>query len=350
MRKRDWQTYVLSAIGWLVTSGAVVAEAPPTVSPGSHEGNEISTPCPTFSWGSVDAASLYELVVYEVGAEGGETRPAFRRRIPGSANVWTPGLEQCLARGAAYAWMVRARGPQGWTSWSAPWLFRISRAPELAEVQAALEVVRSYLAEGGQLEPASSSPPDESGAGARAMAAPTVMPTGSTATQLTVDGGVVANLFTGDLLCSGCISNSELGLNSVTATRIAAGAVGTSEVANNSLTSFDLAANSVGKSEIATSGVGSLEIEDGAVRGPDLGGIVTVVVECNGSCVDTSLASICPANYDPLAVSCDDSIDLSSGGTPCGADNRCSFALGFNALFHCKDTGGTDAVVVCIQK
>ena len=54
-------------------------------------------------------------------------------------------LQICLERGERYAWSVRARRAQEALDWSAPSLFQVAAGPNQAELEIALQVVRSYL-------------------------------------------------------------------------------------------------------------------------------------------------------------------------------------------------------------
>ena len=109
----------------------------------------IADPCPTFSWGELEGAKSYELVVYQLGEDGAEASEVLRQSFAGSVDGWTPALEQCLEHGGRYAWSVRAGGSNVASEWSAPSLFEVSAAPSLAEVEAAMEVLRRYSATGG---------------------------------------------------------------------------------------------------------------------------------------------------------------------------------------------------------
>ena len=147
---------MLSKVGLLVlgvvligASAIMAAEVPVTVSPGSSTGSRIGDPCPTFSWGESDGAKSYELVVYRLGEEGEEAQRVLRRDFPGTVDGWTPSLDQCLERGGEYAWTVRAVGETAASEWSAPSLFEVTSAPSEAEFEAALQIVRQYVAEVG---------------------------------------------------------------------------------------------------------------------------------------------------------------------------------------------------------
>lgn len=135
----------------LVVSGAtqsVAGVAPLAVSPGSPEQVALTEArCPTFSWGEVESASSYELVVYRVGL-GGDAKSVdvvFTRTFPGAVRSWTPSLESCLVRGQRYGWSVRAMLREGASDWSAPSLFEVASSPPESELADALEVVQRYL-------------------------------------------------------------------------------------------------------------------------------------------------------------------------------------------------------------
>lgn len=129
------------------TSGLLrAAEVPAAVSPGMAEGvSRVDSACPTFNWAGVAGAGTYELVVYRVGEDGEEAKPALRQRVPGTANGWTPSLDRCLEHGGQYAWSVRAesRGVDG--PWSETHLFRVAASPSVAEVREAMEVLQEFL-------------------------------------------------------------------------------------------------------------------------------------------------------------------------------------------------------------
>lgn len=128
--------------------------APPAVSPGGERSvGTVRDGCPTFSWGAVEGAAEYELVVYRVPAEATavqpeEGRPVLHERLPGGVTGWTPALERCLEPGGRYAWSVRAQGIDEGSEWSEPRLFEVATAPSIAEVEKALSVLRGYLADG----------------------------------------------------------------------------------------------------------------------------------------------------------------------------------------------------------
>ena len=145
MFSRDPVLFVLTVV---VCSGfASASERPVAVSPGSATGTTIAGPCPTFSWGQLEAAVSYELVVYRVDEGGGDTpRLVLSQRISGPALGWTPSLDRCLERGEPYAWSVRAVTGEGLSDWADPMLFKVTSRPSAEEIAAALEVVRRHLA------------------------------------------------------------------------------------------------------------------------------------------------------------------------------------------------------------
>lgn len=121
---------------------------PVAVSPGdATKVALIRDDCPTFSWGEVDGAKSYDLVVYRLGEQNEHEEPVLLRSFPGSVNGWTPALDQCLERGARYAWSVRAVGRKETSEWSAPNLFAVAPGPSEAEFEVALEIVRQYVTE-----------------------------------------------------------------------------------------------------------------------------------------------------------------------------------------------------------
>jgi hypothetical protein len=196
------------------------AEGPTAVSPGSTSRLALTgDPCPTFSWSAVGGAEGYELVVYHLGGEAEDARPVLRQRFTGSVYTWTPALDECLEPGGQYAWSVRALNARA-SEWSDPSLFDVALGPTRLELEAALEVVNEYLRTRDGVGAATSReamsreaaaaevravPERKADArprpGLRPSPEPTVSPP-SPATvampKLTVDGGVVAESFTGD--------------------------------------------------------------------------------------------------------------------------------------------------------
>jgi hypothetical protein len=187
--------------GFVLAATALFAGSKPVaVSPGDASKLVlIGDICPTFSWGQVDGARSYELVVYGLGGDGEEAKPVLRQTVAGSASSWTPALDHCLERGGQYAWSVRSVGREDGSDWSAPALFQVA-APTVEEFQEALEVVRQYLGTQAGVEATGGA-----STGATAESEPSNEPTttspvpaGAATTQLSVDGGVVATSFTGD--------------------------------------------------------------------------------------------------------------------------------------------------------
>ena len=71
---------------------------------GTRQLRRIAQSCPSFSWGLVEGAARYELVVYELTGEapgeGTEPRaPVIHTRVRGTALSWTPSVERCLEPG-----------------------------------------------------------------------------------------------------------------------------------------------------------------------------------------------------------------------------------------------------------
>ncbi len=147
-------------------------------------------------------ARHYELVIYEVGDNEGESTEFSKTRIHAGATTWTPSLDGCLERGGRYAWSARAiTDGNNAAEWSVPSLFEVSMGPSEAEFETALEVVKSYLA--GEMEGAESvataeeSPPREETKRPATSGAPATRAAPAT-TQLSVDGNIDATSFTGD--------------------------------------------------------------------------------------------------------------------------------------------------------
>jgi hypothetical protein len=152
--KRVFSFLILVGLGMALTgssgmsalAAAATAERPVAVSPGSARGTLIEGRCPTFSWGEVEGAKAYELVVVRVSADGEESQAVLRERFPGTVESWTPSLDRCLDRGGRYAWSVRAAGGKEAAEWSSPSLFEVAAGPSEAEFEAALATVERYLA------------------------------------------------------------------------------------------------------------------------------------------------------------------------------------------------------------
>jgi len=164
----------------VLCSAAWGAEGPVAVSPGNTSKLAlIGDTCPTFSWGEVEGAKSYELVVYRVSEQTDEAQPVLRETFAGSASSWTPSLDLCLERGGQYAWSVRAMGRKEASEWSTPSLFEVSAAPSVVEVEEAMAVLRRFLGDEG------TGIALESDAGLSGAAAPTVV--GPSAGRSTAD-------------------------------------------------------------------------------------------------------------------------------------------------------------------
>jgi len=234
----------------LLTAGPAAAEDLYLASPGDPvQPSTIETSCPTFSWGLVTDAAQYELQVADL--DSGVT--LLQRSIAGVATAWTPSAAECLERDGEYAWSLRVSYGDGRVSdWSAPNLFAVSPAPTAAEFQAALAVVRDYLALHAATGSASTAgspvtPPAKAVVAQPASAPPANPPAlaaggvfavdalgnvegiafsgdGSGLTNLNMDpanlgAGTAAIDISGsaaDVACSGCISESELAVNPAT--------------------------------------------------------------------------------------------------------------------------------------
>ncbi len=79
-----WASVPVLALGAI----SHAATGPPVaVSPGDASKLAlIGDTCPTFSWGEVDGAKSYELVVYRIGEEGEEAEPVLRQTFAGSVS------------------------------------------------------------------------------------------------------------------------------------------------------------------------------------------------------------------------------------------------------------------------
>lgn len=138
---------VLFLLFCLVPTQSLGAGSPEPVSPGAVDTlARVGSGCPSFSWGGVESARRYEIVVYRVdkGAHGRE--PLLRQDIPGSALSWTPPLGRCLEPGGRYAWSVRAaRSNDTVSEWAAAHLFEVVAVPTADEVRRAVETLSAYL-------------------------------------------------------------------------------------------------------------------------------------------------------------------------------------------------------------
>jgi hypothetical protein len=143
------------------------------------------------------------LVIYRLMDEesGGQAEPIVRAALPGSAQGWTPALDQCLQQGGRYAWSVRAIGAEETSAWSTPALFQVA-VPILDGFEQALAVVRSYLTAwdgttsgaGGVAETEAAEEPNPEPTTSTA----TPLPRAAAPTALSVDQGIAAASFAGD--------------------------------------------------------------------------------------------------------------------------------------------------------
>jgi hypothetical protein len=230
--------------------------------------------------------------------------------------------------------------------------------------------------------------------------------------DFTGDGQLVTGVGAIDLVCSNCVTGSQVEDGGITSANVVDGSVGsadfgpssitgvdildgsltTAELVPGALTAADLADGSVGASEIGTGVVGSAhiaagavggsELASGSVRGPDLVGpssevtvwhseleIIRLFVECDGECTDSTLGDVCSArgqvgpeptdyfavDYRPVLVACADiaAFNLALGTSACGGDNICqlrTFSRTSSLAEFCFDTFDvTDAAVSCLH-
>ncbi len=188
--------------GLWVATAVWAGSKPVAVSPGDASKLVlIGNTCPTFSWGAVAGAKSYELVVYRVGQEKREVEPVLEQEIPGSASSWTPPLESCLERGGQYAWSLLAVSRRQPSEWSSPSLFEVTAGPSEVEFEAALEVVKSYLAVEREGAESASSTQESTAVEEAKRPSRSELPgtrAAPAATQLSVDGNIDATSFTGD--------------------------------------------------------------------------------------------------------------------------------------------------------
>lgn len=147
------------AIVWIPASLLAAELAPQPVSPGRTGGfGALASRCPTFHWVPASGAKELELVVYQVDeatrlahSDTAEAAPrsALRVTLPGAAAGYTAPPGSCLARGKAYAWMLRATGGRASGSWTEPSFFSVAAEPSAGEIEDALEVLKAYRGEPG---------------------------------------------------------------------------------------------------------------------------------------------------------------------------------------------------------
>ena len=152
---RVGRAFTLTAALCLAAAAAGAAtDRPVTVSPGGLAAVEMApTRCPTFSWGGVDKARSYEIVVYALTAAGGPAesvagrRPALIVTVAGSASSWTPAADQCLAGGSSFVWFVRAnRTGDVLSEWSEGGMFRTPALTQnTCRAEEILQIVERYL-------------------------------------------------------------------------------------------------------------------------------------------------------------------------------------------------------------
>ena len=374
-------------VGALLVATPVLAGLKPvTVSPGDPSKLVlIESRCPTFSWGQVDGAQGYELVAYRLGEEGEEAIPVLRQSLSGAVGSWTPSLGRCLKRAGRYAWSVRAVGSEEASDWSAPSLFQVAAGPSQAEFEQALAVVQSYLDTGQEVVPSSGTVTQaeaelESEA-ETSESRPATRTVGTT--QMSVDGGVVAESFTGDgstltsldpanlaagtagidisgtaatasdLVGGACVSESELDFDPATQSELVSHA-GLAQAHHTIPTSLPPS----GRAGRALAGFyPNPRLAQWSIDTDELKGLQGVLVECNGECDDERLVDICPhpTRY-PRAVVCNNVRD--GYGTPvrCSdrSDGECATLPGMLSVhqtlgLYCDDGGGWDAIVFCLE-
>ena len=140
----------------LVLSVTAWAGTPEGVSPGADEVAVVGSTCPTFSWSEVDGAEGYTIEVYEVTGNvkshddlAYTSKPVISKNA-GMALSWTPSGSECLKDGLRYVWFVGARKVELGTLnveriWSEGRVFEVSLLSDAETVEAARELVNSYL-------------------------------------------------------------------------------------------------------------------------------------------------------------------------------------------------------------
>lgn len=141
-------TLIASLVLWLPLPARAEDRAPRVgaISPGGVEvAARIFGRCPTFTWSMVEGARAYELLIYEIAAEGDEgepelVEPPLTVAVDGNASSWMASGDLCLATGGRYAWTVRGAVAEGPTPWARPLLFSVEEefGPQ-AELQRAVE-------------------------------------------------------------------------------------------------------------------------------------------------------------------------------------------------------------------
>ncbi|MBA4373491.1 MAG: hypothetical protein C0402_11600 [Thermodesulfovibrio sp.] len=155
--KRNLIAVVLGGFFVLATAAGVLSAGAPTpVSPGgSAESPDVSTPCPTFSWGAVEGAKAYELAVFEQAGEylayadnlAISGNSVLKKIIPAPALAWTPGAGHCLRPDNTYTWYVRSVDVEGQGIWSAGQAFEVASRFSGEQFDAAVaSAIERYIA------------------------------------------------------------------------------------------------------------------------------------------------------------------------------------------------------------
>jgi hypothetical protein len=304
-----------------VTASAVEAgTVPVAVSPGDPSKLVlIADICPTFSWGSVDGATAYDLVVYRLGTEPEGAEPVLQRRISGSASSWTPSLDRCLEAGYSYAWTLRAEGEKVASEWAAPSLFRITPLATVAEMRRTLELLQRQLTAvepeidrvnqsepaGAQIAPPArrldaatvgpelllgaaagihAEPPGEElavgvrsviqgdgAAGVFVSAGEGAILSGLSGDRLAFEVGARGDIFSRGEVAAASFSGSGADLTDVTASDVACvGCVGTGDLEDGSVDSTDIADGSITWRHLGVGQVESAHVHDGGLYGVDI--------------------------------------------------------------------------------
>jgi hypothetical protein len=170
----------------LLAAGVAHAVAPRSASPGAADRVlAVDTRCPTFAWEAVPGALHSELAVYRVPPPGEDLaeEAVLRAIVPGGIPAWVPPAADCLPPGGSYVWFVRAVYETAdeevidASDWSPGHYFAVPAVPSAAELQRALEVLRSWEAgsvgdEGAGSEAAAAPRPEADRRGALAAPAP----------------------------------------------------------------------------------------------------------------------------------------------------------------------------------
>lgn len=137
-----------------------------------------------------------------------------------------------------------------------------------------------------------------------------------------------------DVVCNGCIGNSDLAVNAVNSGRIVDGGIRVQDLASGAVTTNKLAADAVNSSKIKDGTVTKLDLAAG-VQG-QLAGALANLTTTRVQKVDPGVTSVaCPANTLPVGATCDCS---NSGGT-----------RNFGVLFACQ-INATGAAAGCYNE